>query len=215
MKAEQARTLTDTALEKLADDLSKGKSESLTRYLGMVARFHRYSFGNVMLIMWQFPDASRVAGFNTWKALNRWVKKGEKGITIIAPMLLKQRDSKGNLDEAERIVRFRAVYVFDVSQTDGEPLPSNATTQGDPGEYSERLTKFIESKGIKLSNEPVPSGALGVSTGGEIRVRNDLSPAQSFEVLVHEFAHEMLHHGEGAERGSKTCLLYTSDAADE
>lgn len=213
MKAEDARKMTDDALAKLAEALEQGKSEALTRYLSVMARFHRYSFGNIMLILMQSPDASHVAGFNTWKNLGRWVKKGEKGITIIAPMILKNRDGESRVQGDDKpIVRFKAVSVFDFSQTDGDPLPEAAVTSGDPGVYSDRLKLFVESRGIKLSNDPVPPGALGVSKGGEIRLRPDLDPPQAFEVLVHEMAHEMLHHGEGAERGSKTVIETEAEA---
>lgn len=213
MKAEEARKMTDDALAKLAVALEQGKSEALTRYLSVMARFHRYSFGNIMLIISQSPEASHVAGFHTWKRVGRWVKKGEKSITIIAPMILKSRDEESRLKGDDKpIVRFKAVSVFDVSQTDGEPLPEAAITSGDPGVYSDRLKSFIESRGIKLSNDPVPAGALGVSKGGEIRLRPDLAPPQAFEVLVHEMAHEMLHQGEGSVRGSKTVIETEAEA---
>jgi antirestriction protein ArdC len=213
MKAEEARKMTDEALAKLAEALEQGKSEALTRYLSVMARFHRYSFGNIMLILAQSPDATHVAGFNTWKSIGRWVKKGEKGITIIAPMILKKRDADESRDEQNKpIVRFKAVHVFDVSQTEGEPLPETASTAGDPGVYIDRLKLFIESRGITVTHDEVPHGALGVSKGGEIRVRSDLPPAQAFEVLAHELAHEMLHQGDEAVRGSKTVVETEAEA---
>ncbi len=213
MKAEEARKMTDDALTKLAEALEQGKSEALTRYLGAMARFHHYSFGNIMLILAQRPDASHVAGFHTWKRFSRWVKKGEKSITIIAPMILKNREEDTRLKGDDKpIVRFKAVSVFDVSQTDGEPLPEAVSTSGDPGVYSERLKSYIESRGIKVNHESVPAGALGVSKGGEIRLRPDLTPPQAFEVLVHELAHEMLHHGDGAVRGSKSVVETEAEA---
>ncbi len=87
MKAEQARKLTDEALANLATALEQGRSEALTR-------FHRYSFGNILLILAQKPDATHVAGFNAWRDLNRFVRKGEHGIAIFAPMMLKRRDDE-------------------------------------------------------------------------------------------------------------------------
>ena len=205
MKAEQARKMTDQALEELAAALKAGKSESLTRYLDMLSRFHHYSFGNIMLILSQRPDASHVAGFRTWLSVKRWVKKGEKGIVIVAPMMLKAPDGDSASDEPGKpVVRYKAVYVFDISQTDGEPLPQTDTTKGDPGIFLPRLRSFTASLGIKLSNEPCPEGALGVSKGGEIRIVAGLPPAQEFEVLAHELAHELLHHGSEAVRGTKT-----------
>lgn len=213
MKAEEARKMTDDALAKLAEALEQGKSDALTRYLTVMARFHRYSFGNIMLILAQSPEASHVAGFHTWKGVGRWVKKGEKGITIIAPMILKNRDGEARLKGDDKpIVRFKAVTVFDVSQTDGEPLPETTATSGDPGTYSDRLKGYVESRGIRITNEPVPPGALGCSKGGEIRLRPDLTPPQAFEVLVHELAHEMLHQGEGSTRGSKSVIETEAEA---
>lgn len=203
MKAEEARKMTDQALARLADALAQGKSEALTRYLDTMARFHRYSFGNIMLILAQNPDATQVAGFNTWKKLKRWVKKGEHAITIIAPMILKR--DEGRLEgEDKTIVRFKAAFVFDISQTDGEPLPEVHTVSGDPGAFTDRLKGFIAARGIKLAYEQLSPGVYGLSSGGTIRVQLDLPAADEFAVLVHELAHEMLHHGEGAVRATKT-----------
>lgn len=213
MKAEQARKMTDDALTTLAEALEQGKSDTLTRYLGAMAQFHNYSFGNIMLILAQRPDASRVAGFHTWKRFGRWVKKGEKSITIIAPMIFKNQGEEGRLKgEDKPIVRFKGVSVFDVSQTEGDALPEVASTSGDPGVYTERLREYITSRGITVNHDPVPVGALGCSKGGEIRLRPDLTPPQAFEVLVHELAHEMLHQGDGAVRGSKTVIETEAEA---
>ena len=195
MKADQAKKLADRALGDLTAALEKGKSEALTAYLQALSRFHDYSFGNVMLIVSQNPDATRVAGFRTWKKLGRWVKKGEKGIVIIAPLVGKKRDAPE--DEGRSVCGFRAVYVFDLSQTDGEPLPELASTQGDPGPHTDRLKAFVASRGIELLYEPDLEGALGKSSGGTIRLVQDLDPPKEFEVLVHEVAHELLHHNNG------------------
>lgn len=196
MKAEQARKMTDEALAKLAAALEQGKSEALTQYLRVMSRFHRYSFGNLMLILAQRPDATYVAGFNAWKKLNRWVKKGEKGIVIVAPMVFRKKE-EGQLEgDPDTAVRFKAVFVFDVSQTEGDPLPEPADVAGDPGRYLDKLKSMIVERGIKLSDEPAPPGAMGVSKGGEIRLTPGLEPAKMFEVLAHEFAHELLHHGD-------------------
>lgn len=213
MKAADATKMIDDALAKLASDLEQGKSEALTRYLTVMARFHHYSFGNIMLILSQRPDATQVAGFRTWLSMKRWVKKGEKGIVIIAPMLLKKREGEGRLEgEPERFVRFKAVYVFDYSQTDGEPLPETAHVSGDPGHYLQRLKDHVQSLGIKLSNDPVPLGALGVSKGGEIRIVTGLPPAREFEVLAHELAHELLHQGSDGVRENKTVVETEAEA---
>lgn len=199
MKAEEARKIADNALAELNDALSRGKSEQLVKYLGMLARFHRYSFGNVLLILSQKSDATHVAGFHTWKQLGRFVKKGEKGIVILAPMVIRPK-TDGITEETgegeKRILRFRAVYVFDVSQTDGQELPSPAQVSGDPAEHLVSLRALVAEKGISLDYDDLPAGADGVSRGGRISIRPGLEPANEFSVLVHELAHELLHRGD-------------------
>lgn len=206
MKTEEAKDLVDKQLESLSEALEAGRSETLTAFLSTMARFHRYSLGNVLLIMVQCPEATHVAGFHTWKSLGRFVKPGEKGIAILAPMLLKNKedpsDSKNESGDAdansdERHLRFRVVYVFDASQTDGEPMPEFAQVTGDPGDHAERLKGLVRQLSIELEYSDQLGGADGASSGGRIRIREGLDPAQEFSTLVHELAHEILHQGEG------------------
>lgn len=201
MKAEQARKLLDEALDRLASDLERGGSESLKRFLAAAARFHRYSFGNVMLIMAQRPGATRVAGFQTWKSLGRYVRAGEKGIVILAPMMVRSREEIRDTASTEPqsrppVLRFRAVHVFDLSQTEGQPLPEFARVSGDPGVAVARLRALIASKGIELVTEVLPANTRGYSLGGKIGIAAGLSAAEEFSTLVHELAHELLHRGE-------------------
>jgi hypothetical protein len=205
MKAEQAKKIADQALTQLTEALKQGRSAELTRYLSMMGKFHRYSFGNVMMILMQKPDATHVAGFNTWKQMGRYVKKGEKGIVILAPMALKVREEETREGEQpKKVLRFRGVYVFDLSQTEGQPLPEPARVNGDPSRHTARLKALIAERGITLDNEDVPHGAEGVSRGGRISIRPGLEPAQEFSVIVHELAHELLHRGEDRKSLSKT-----------
>lgn len=179
--------------------------------------------------MCQAPEATHVAGFNTWKSLGRFVKSGEKGIAILAPMLLKNksgsedsspgaasssnaRPTDGVEDADERHLRFRVVYVFDVSQTDGEPLPEFAKVSGDPGESSERLKGLVRQLSIELQYSDELGGAFGVSKGGSITLQQGLDPAQEFTTLVHELAHEILHHGEGRAGTTKTSRELEAEA---
>jgi antirestriction protein ArdC len=199
MKTEQAREMTEQGLNRLAADLEQGKSEELTRFLSMMARFHRYGFGNIMLIQGQRPEATRVAGYNTWRSLGRQVRKGEKGITIVAPMVF--RDEHSGNGKEDTVVRFKATHVFDVSQTEGEPLPEPRSFRGDPGHFTERLRALVASHGIALSYEQDLGSANGRSFGGKIEILANLEPAEEFAVMVHEFAHELLHQGETAVRG--------------
>jgi antirestriction protein ArdC len=123
MKAEQIKEITGKASEQLVAALHAGQSEALTRYLKAIGRFHRYSLCNVLLIASQKPNASYVAGFRTWNELGRFVKKGEKGIMILAPIVRHKTDDKEEREEPSRtIAGFRAAYVFDISQTDGQEL---------------------------------------------------------------------------------------------
>src|SRR5579863_9437850 len=116
MKVEQAKQIANKAIEQLSHALEAGHSEKLREYLTAMARLHRYSLHNIMLIASQRPDATHVAGFQTWKQLGRFVKKGAKGILILAPILLRKETELDNREaETETsAIRFRAVYVFDV-----------------------------------------------------------------------------------------------------
>lgn len=199
MNTEHAKKLAAEALAQLSEDLAAGRSDRLVRYLETMARFHRYSFGNVFLILSQRPDATHVAGFNSWRHLGRFVKKGEKGIAIFAPMMVRPRtgdESSGEERDTRRVLRFRIVHVFDVTQTDGEPLPEPVHVGGDPGDSLDRLRALVTERGITLDTEELPFGAEGVSRGGRISIRPGLEPARTFAVLTHELAHELLHRGD-------------------
>jgi antirestriction protein ArdC len=205
MKTEQVKQVTDKALEQLITALERGQSATLTRYLGSMARFHRYSFNNVMLIYTQREDASHVAGFHAWRKLGRFVRKGEKGILILAPMIFKHAEAEAaQTDDEKTIVRFKAAYVFDVSQTDGDQLPEFATVQGNPADHLERLKQFVSGRGIALEYSASIAPARGVSRGGTIALLPSLSPADEFAVLSHEIAHEILHHGDRRANTNKT-----------
>ena len=191
-KTAKAREAIGQALGSLAEDLNNGKSEAYRRFLSAMARFHDYSFGNVMLIVSQRPGAMQVAGYRAWQKLGRQVRKGEKGIAIMAPMLFKPKDA--NATDEDAFLRFRAVSVFDISQTDGKDLPEPPRVSGDPGQYWDRLTRFVEVEGIALRYESLGS-TQGQSRGGTIALSDELDEAERFSVLVHELAHELMHQG--------------------
>jgi antirestriction protein ArdC len=191
MNADDLTQVTTDALDRLAALLDAGHSDQLTALLKTMGRFHRYSFNNICLITNQYPAATRVAGFHTWLALGRCVRKGEKGIAILAP-IVRRRDASGQDDE-KHVTGFRAAHVFDVSQTDGNPLPEPSTATGDPGARTAMLRQAILSQGIAIEESGDLCGALGTSVGGRIQILVGLAPAEEFVVLVHEFAHELLH----------------------
>jgi antirestriction protein ArdC len=212
MNTDQAKTLSETALTRLMEALEQGHSHVLKQYLSVMSRFHRYSWGNVLLIYNQRPDATHVAGFQAWLRMSRNVRKGETGIVILAPMIGRKKSNDDELseDERARLYGFRAAHVFDVSQTDGEPLPEFATVTGDPQDATDRLKHFIVAKSIALEYDDRIRPAHGLSSGGKITVLPGLSSAQEFSVLVHETAHELLHRGE--RRSQTTHVIRETEA---
>ena len=192
------------AVDHLIQQLEAGKSEALTAYLSAMARFHNYSFGNVLAIARQKPNATRVAGIRAWNELGRFVKKGEKGIQILAPMIGHRRNRKQDAatEETEAkpqtmLIGFRAVYVFDVGQTEGAALPEfGHNIGGEVGGHRERLMDFLNQQNIALEFNEKIAPALGVSYGGKIALLPGQSKAEEFTTLVHETAHELLHKAE-------------------
>ncbi len=153
-----------------------------------IVRERTFSWHNVCLIASQCPSATRVAGFQTWRTMGRFVRKGEKGIAIMAP-IVGRREAESDGDNARAIVGFRAAYVFDVEQTDGEPLAEPGEATGDPGTKTALLKTAILGQGIALESVDDLDGALGTSSGGCIRLLSGLSPATEFTTLAHEYAH--------------------------
>ena len=157
-----------------------------------------------MLIARQKPDATNVAGLRTWNSLGRFVKRGEKGIFILAPMVGRRSTTDVATDEPSgeattdgqrTLYGFRAVYVF-VTQTEGKELPALTEVNGDVSGYRERLFKFVEAQSVELSFSERIAPAKGLSYGGKITLLSGMQPAEEFSTLVHEIAHEMLHRGD-------------------
>ena len=186
----------------LIEQLEAGHSDALTAYLNAMSRFHNYSFGNILEIARQKPDATRVAGLYAWNQMGRKVKKGERGIRILAPIIgiRRKKDEEAEKDITTQnravLVGFRSAYVFDVSQTEGADLPDLHGISGDVGENRDRLLSFIEQQGIELVFSEKIAPALGVSYGGKIAILPGQTKAEEFTTLVHELAHEMLHKAE-------------------
>ncbi len=205
MKIEQAKQIASKAIEELSHALEAGHSEKLREYLGAMARFHRYSLHNIMLIASQRPDATHVAGFHTWKRLGRFVKKGAKGILILAPVVLREEAEQKQKDEKNEIaaIRFRAAYVFDMADTDGKPLPQFGNTEGDPSDRGDRLKQFLSDRGIQLEYSDVIYPAHGQCSPGKIVILPGQAAPEEFATLVHEVAHALLHQGEQRKETSK------------
>jgi len=198
-KDNPTQQLIKQAVDFLLQQLEAGKSETLTDYLAAMARFHSYSFGNILSIARQRPSATRVAGFYAWKELGRFVKRGEKGIQILAPMVGQRRRKDTTEQEpntnretkpAPVLIGFRAVYVFDVAQTEGQDLPEfEHNITGDVGEHHDRLIAFLDAQNIALEYNENIAPALGVSYGGKIALLPGQSKAEEFVTLVHETSH--------------------------
>jgi hypothetical protein len=197
-----AKEIIAANVKELIAQLEAGRSDALTAYLDAMSHFHKYSFGNVLEIARQKPHATRVAGLYAWNQLGRKVKKGEKGIRILAPIVGVKRktEEEAAKDPAYQnkavLVGFRNAYVFDVTQTEGAELPAMHEISGDAGENRDRLLSFIERQGIELVFTENIAPALGVSYGGRIAILPGQSEAEEFSTLVHELAHEMLHKAE-------------------
>ena len=192
------------------------ESEKYMRYLSVMSRFHRYSVNNTMLIYMQKPDATLVAGYNKWKnQFERHVKKGEHGITIIAPTPFKKKieeqkldpDTKAPILDAEgkavmeerevEIPMFRPVKVFDVSQTDGKPLPELASSlSGNVQNYEAFMEALHRSAPVPLSVEPMAANMDGYFSPDQqrIAIRAGMSEVQTVSAAVHEIAHSKLHN---------------------
>jgi antirestriction protein ArdC len=177
-------------------------SERWQNWLAVQSRFHHYSFRNALLIQLQCPHATRVAGFHAWRQLGRCVRKGEKAIWILAPVSYKRerveehrRDDDD--DDARVIVAFKPACVFDVSQTDGEPLPQVCThLEGSaPDGVYEQLMEVADSIGYTVEDFDFDDSRNGdcAFEMRRIRVRRGNGAAQRVKTLVHELAHAMLH----------------------
>lgn len=207
------KAIIEQGIKTLSEQLAQGNSEALTAYLSTMSRFHNYSFGNVMAIAMQRPDAVRVAGFHTWKSLGRNVKRGEKAIRILAPLIGRGKSVASDADDADEaeestakphVYGFRGVCVFDISQTEGKELPAFSRVSGDAGDVKAKLEAFASKSGIVVEYVEDLGGAEGVSIGGTIRVLRDKPDAETVSVLSHELAHEILHkQADRRESGAK------------
>jgi antirestriction protein ArdC len=196
-KAQQLTATIADSIKALCTETDEARqSELFKNWLNTLSRFHKYSFGNCILIAIQAPDASRVAGFHTWKELGRNVKKGEKGIRILAPIVRKVDEQvNGNTETVSRPVGFRCVSVFSYEQTEGRELPEleyNAKEGGDT--LLPMLEKVAAELKIDLVYKAIESGADGLSRGGSIEIEESLDTPARCGVLAHELAHELLAH---------------------
>ena len=196
--SESTATLLQTVregLQALAGELAAGKSERLCAVLDFASRFHRYSLCNQALIQAACPTATYVAGYRTWQKLGYQVRKGERGIRILAPRPYTRTSDDG---EEEQRLSFAAVAVFDASQlTETPALPSHRDSL--PDDQQERYAAVlaaVQAEGIRVEERDDLGSAEGYSAGGIIALRRGLDSRNRTLILLHEWAHELLHKGE-------------------
>lgn len=212
-------------LKEITDSIEQGirdlfQSDRYTQYLRTMSRFHRYSVNNTMLIYMQKPDASLVAGFNKWRdQFSRNVRRGEHGIKIIAPTPFKKRieqekldpdtkipmrDADGNIIMEEKEIKipmYKVVSVFDVSQTEGKPLPTLANDlTGNVQQYAVFMEALRRSSPVPLAFEAMEPSMDGYFSGNDqrIAIRTGMSEVQTVAAAVHEITHATLHNYEQA-----------------
>lgn len=189
-------------LRKAVEELRSG--EDWAQMLATQARFHNYSWGNCLLIQASCPQATKVAGYRTWQSLGRQVRKGERAIPILAPVVTRRQDAGAEEATEEpsrdttRVLRgFRVAYVFDISATDGDPLPEvrPQLLEGEaPTHLYDRLAAQVSEAGFTLLRaECSPANGSTDFLSRTVTVRPDLSPAASVKTLCHELAHVTLH----------------------
>ena len=230
MEAREAKR--DAEMQQITQRLEEGirtylTSDHYTRYLNTMSRFHNYSINNILMITMQRPDATLVAGYSAWqKYFHRHVKKGEKGIRIIAPVKSKQTHRQPRMDVLTNrpllgpggepvmeevtvtVPRFRPAVVFDISQTDGEPLPEVKVTelaQRVPG-FDRFREAFRRCAPVPVRFEEMAPDARGYYDGGarQIVIRSGMSDAQTMKTMVHELAHAMMHDPEYLAQAGET-----------
>lgn len=211
-------------VQEITEKLEQGikelfESEKYKTYLNTMSKFHNYSFNNTMLIAMQKPDATLVAGFKAWqKNFDRHVKKGEKGIRILAPAPYKIKEEQEKLDpvtgeimldkngmpvteEVEiKIPAFRVVPVFDVSQTDGKELPDIGVNElsGSVEDYEDFMQALTEVSPVPITYEDIDGDAKGYfrTTDHRIAIQEGMSQSQTVKTAIHEVAHAKLHDRE-------------------
>lgn len=221
-KQEEVKERVNALLSQLENGIREMfESDGYKEYLNVMSRFHNYSYNNLALIYMQYPEATNIAGFESWKrSFHRYVKKGEKAIKIIAPEFIKRevevtkKDSQGNVvyddngkpvkdKKMQEYISYRITNVFDISQTEGEELPSITHKLNSDVADFDTIVKAIEDISpvpIYLKSYKGKSNGYYDSEKKEIHVQPDMSEAQIIKTMLHEVAHSILH-----DKGSGEC----------
>ena len=188
-------------LKEITDRLEQGvtelfESDRYKEYLRAMAKFHNYSFNNTLLIALQCPGATRLAGFQSWKKFGRHVKKGEKGIKVIAPAPYKKTIEKDGEETVILVPHFKVVSTYDISQTEGKPLPEIASTLiGSMDSYDDFMAALEQVSPVPIGFEDIAGSAHGYYSLADkrIAVQEGMSEQQTLKTLIHEISHAKLH----------------------
>ena len=207
-----AQAKAQAALDRIGDGVrSVWESEEWAKWLRTLAKFHDYSLNNTMLISMQMPEATRVASYRSWQRdFNRHVRKGEHGIEVLVPMVVKPKPQdpeeapRDGVDETERrrLVGFKVGHVFDVSQTEGEPLPTIAEhVSSDVDRYDEVMDAIcaVSAYPVEVVDGLPPETNGLFSRMGYIAIRAGMPQGQTVKTALHELAHSVLHDDPEAE----------------
>ncbi|HII15691.1 MAG TPA: ImmA/IrrE family metallo-endopeptidase [Nanoarchaeota archaeon] len=192
----------EQALKQLASETEEAKKSDLFKnYLEIMSNFWDYSPYNQLLIYLQMPNASRVAGFYKWKQLGRNITKGSKAIRILAPAKSKKiKDDK----KEETVTYFRPVSIFDISQTEGKPLPDvDIEVKGETDSLLQKLLEFCQKQGFKVRFEDLRDDLHGFALNGTITINSDKSNNTQINTLLHEIAHALLHKNSSLSKEQK------------
>ena len=212
MKNDKIKEITEQLEQGVKDVFT---SENYINYLQTMSKFHTYSLNNQLLIWMQKPEATHVAGYKTWqKSFKRQVRKGEKGIKILAPIpckFKKEVQTEDGIEEKEiQYNRFRAVPVFDISQTDGEDLPTIVKVlDGDVDGYEDLLQKLQDASPVPVEFKEIDGSGNGYFHTADkvIAIQDGMSQIQTIKTAIHEIAHSILHDkDEGLEKDADRSL---------
>lgn len=209
-------------IEEIFEQLKDGvqsvfKDENFKHYLKTMSKFHNYSINNSMLIWLQKPNATFVAGFSKWEnEFNRHVKKGEKGIRIIAPIYSNKKNDDDGEKEDQHLYGYRCTYVFDISQTEGDELPTNIVKplSGSIQDFKSFINSLVKIASVPVTFEVINSGAMGYYNinNKQIFVSNTVSQKQQVKTLIHEIAHSLMHNNKN-EFSNNTCEIEAESVA--
>ncbi len=209
-------------MKDITERLEKGvadifNSDNYQKFLNTMAKFPRYSTNNNILILMQRPDATICQSYTGWKQMGRFVKRGEKGIRILAPVQHKMEREQNKLDDKGKVVldrdgepvketvqinltSFKAVTTFDISQTDGEPLPAIGVSEliGNVEGYQKFFEAVVDASPVPVAFENIRGGSKGYFNLKEnrIAIKEGMSELQNVKTAIHEIAHAKLHNME-------------------